>query len=75
MILTQLYPVASLQKAKALQFLLFILLAVAAFIFALTANIALSNWTDRFLVTIAYFLMVFFFTKWYVPSRLKKMAS
>lgn len=75
MILTQLYPVASLQKAKALQFLLFILLAVAAFIFALIANIALSNWTDRFLVTIAYFLMVFFFTKWYVPSRLKKMAS
>ncbi len=75
MILTQLYPVSSQQKAKALQSLLLILLGIAAFVFAIIANIALSTLSDRFLVTVAYFLMVIFFTWWYVPSRLKKMAS
>lgn len=75
MVLTQLYPVSSQQKAKALQFLLVVLLSVAAVIFAISAGFALSLWTERFLVIAAYFLMVFFFTHWYVPSRLKKMAA
>lgn len=74
MILTQLYPVSSQQKAKALQVLLLLLLSLAAFVFAISASLALSLWYERFLVIAAYFLMVFFFTRWYVPRRLKKMA-
>ncbi|KAF1299083.1 multidrug ABC transporter permease [Enterococcus sp. JM4C] len=73
MVLTQLYPVSSGQKGRAIQSLIGLLLLVAAVIFGLFALVGLKNLQEAGISLASYLVVVLGFTKLYVPSRIKKM--
>src|SRR5699024_11173662 len=74
-VLAQLYPINKSQKQNNIKKLLACLLAVTAFIFSLTTLWSLTSWLDRIAVCLVWFLVVILFIQFYLPKRLKKMAS
>lgn len=74
-VLAQLYPIKKSQKQNNIKKLLACLLAVTAFIFSLTTLWSLTSWLDRIAVCLVWFLVVILFIQFYLPKRLKKMAS
>lgn len=75
MVMTQLYPVPSQQKTKALRQLLLVLLLVAAVIFTVVGGIPYPSWGDRGLLLAVFVAVALAFTYLYLPLRIKKMAD
>lgn len=75
MVMTQLYPVPSQQKTKALRQLLLVLLLVAAVIFTVVGSIPYPSWSDRGLLLAVFVAVALAFTYLYLPLRIKKMAD
>lgn len=75
MVMTQLYPVPSQQKTKALRQLLLVLLLVAAVIFTVVGSIPYPSWGNRGLLLAVFVAVALAFTYLYLPLRIKKMAD
>lgn len=75
MVMTQLYPVPSQQKTKALRQLLLVLLLVGAVIFTVVGSIPYSSWGNRGLLLAVFVAVALAFTYLYLPLRIKKMAD
>jgi Predicted ABC-type exoprotein transport system, permease component len=71
---TQLYPITTKQKTRAMQQLLRILLAVTFVVFSVIRLFFTHSLEDS-LVIVGYLVITLIFLQWYVPYRLKKMAD
>ncbi len=74
MILVQLYPISESQKSEALQRLLTWLLTFVAVLFGGIAAVVLDG-NERWLPILVYLVVNGLLIKWYVPSRIKKIAE
>ena len=74
MILVQLYPIPESQKSGALQRLLTWLLTFVAVLFGVIAAVVLDG-NERWLPILVYLVVNGLLIKWYVPSRIKKIAE
>lgn len=72
---TSLYPLKSVWKQQSIKKMIGFLLTATALFFALISLWTLSTWTDRAIVSIAFFLIVALFTQFYLPYRIKKMTA